>query len=94
MINREIDGGPPWVNWGWLRASVVAPGMALGLHRPGDSADGGGKGDGPRSASSMAGVGAMVRRPSADKTPWCSPSNALWPLAMAEAREPEGTVGE
>jgi hypothetical protein len=50
-------------------------------------------GDGPRSASSMAGVGAMVRRPSADKTPWCSPSNALWPL-MTEAREPEGTVGE
>ena len=82
--------GPPW--GGWLRASVVAPGMALGLHRPGDSADGG-KGDGLRSASSMAGIGAMVRSPSADKSPWCSQGNALWPLAMERVRCSRRRVG-
>ena len=85
--------GPQGPSWGGrLRASVVAPGMALGLHRPGDSADGG-KGDGLRSASSMAGVGAMVMWPSADKSPWCSQSNALWPLAMERVRCSRRRVG-
>ncbi|KOO25032.1 hypothetical protein Ctob_002544 [Chrysochromulina tobinii] len=65
--------------------------MALG-HRPGDSADGG-KGDGPRSASSMAGLGAMVswrRRPGVRRATSCG--RWLW-SACAAAGAALGTYG-